>query len=533
MGVVQEETICGETVTTVTRDNKYAYERVSGFSIGFGPESAGTSGAPAVREPEAGQGAENGAPERPVDGKGGAASPPQDGPTTTARSFIPLAESDEPDGGDSVEEAEDRDEMEEELRRDVPASEFSLPWESTCRRIYSPLLRLHQEIVEFAKFLQPTAQERRKRQDAIARVKEVIVSLWPSARVEVFGSYETGLYLPTSDIDMVVLNSNCTNVTAGLRLLANKASAAGIAKNLLVLSKAKIPIVKFEDAETNFKFDISFDVDGGPQAVIFIKDMIRAQPLIRPLVYILKIFLQQRELNEVYSGGIGSYGLIIMVNVFLLTHESRLDKRDRRWSDQKAEKCLGILLIDFFELYGHTLNMYEVGISSRKGGFFYDKRSYGFYSVDRPYLLSIEDPLQRDSDIGKNSFNIQKVKQAFQFAHQVLTAPESEFGELLLMRIVRMDGVLVRRLEAVGPAAGEEGEEPGVARAEARVDLPPRPMVGGSPTEEGGPRTLSQREKMAVMGVAISISSEEEEGEVSGSEDGEVQVVNVKRSRLR
>ena len=35
------------------------------------------------------------------------------------------------------------------------------------------------------------------------------------------------------------------------------------------------------------------------------------------------------------------------------------------------------------------------------------------------------------------------------------------------------------------------------------------------------------------MGVAISISSEEEEGEVSGSEDGEVQVVNVKRSRLR
>ena len=73
----------------------------------------------------------------------------------------------------------------------------------------------------------------------------------------------------------------------------------------------------------------------------------------------------------------------------------------------------------------------------------------------------------------------------------------------------------------------------GVARAEARGDLPPRPMVGGSPAEEGGQRTLSQREKMAVMGVAISISSEEEEGEVSGSEDGEVQVVNVKRSRLR
>lgn len=31
------------------------------------------------------------------------------------------------------------------------------------------------------------------------------MSLWPQARVEVFGSFRTGLYLPTSDIDLVVI----------------------------------------------------------------------------------------------------------------------------------------------------------------------------------------------------------------------------------------------------------------------------------------------------------------------------------------
>ena len=45
------------------------------------------------------------------------------------------------------------------------------------------------------------------RNDVVCRIKQIIISRWPEAQVEVFGSYRTGLYLPTSDIDLVVIGN--------------------------------------------------------------------------------------------------------------------------------------------------------------------------------------------------------------------------------------------------------------------------------------------------------------------------------------
>jgi non-canonical poly(A) RNA polymerase PAPD5/7 len=48
--------------------------------------------------------------------------------------------------------------------------------------------------------------------------------------------------------------------------------------------------------------------------------------------------------------------------------------------------------MEFFELYGKNFNYDEVGISIRKGGFYYGKRGRGWYRGGQAYLLSIEDP---------------------------------------------------------------------------------------------------------------------------------------------
>ena len=51
----------------------------------------------------------------------------------------------------------------------------------------------------------------------------------------------------------------------------------------------------------------------------------------KPLLLILKIFLLQRCLNEVFKGGLSSYSLSTMVAHFLLTHQSRhLDRKGGR-----------------------------------------------------------------------------------------------------------------------------------------------------------------------------------------------------------
>ena len=65
---------------------------------------------------------------------------------------------------------------------------------------------------------------------------------------------------------------------------------------------------------------------------------------------------------QVYTGGIGSYGLIVMVASFLLLYPARAPEGSLR----EGEVCnLGELLVDFFRLYGRTLNTTAVGISCR------------------------------------------------------------------------------------------------------------------------------------------------------------------------
>ena len=192
--------------------------------------------------------------------------------------------------------------------------------------------------------------------------------------------------------------------------------------------------------------------------------------MLRPLVLIIKLFLQQRELNEVYSGGIGSYALIVMLIAFLQLHTSRRrgaaaaaaaaaeDKHKRGRGSTKApasplEPSLGVLLIDFFRLYGRVINMKNVGVSATGGGHYFSKeeREGGSWMQEgREFMLSVEDPKDSCNDISRNSFNVMRVKSAFDFGYQQLSAPSSP-DESLLARILRLGPILSSRRKPVNP----------------------------------------------------------------------------------
>jgi non-canonical poly(A) RNA polymerase PAPD5/7 len=57
-----------------------------------------------------------------------------------------------------------------------------------------------------------------------------------------------------------------------------------------------------------------------------------------------------------------------------------------------ADKNLGVLVIEFFELYGCYFNYEETGISVRDGGTYFNKKQRGWYDYYKSNLLSIEDP---------------------------------------------------------------------------------------------------------------------------------------------
>lgn len=65
---------------------------------------------------------------------------------------------------------------------------------------FSFCFRLHQEIEQFYAHMVPTGIEHATRMDVVTRIETAVLNLWPNSRVEVFGSFRTGLYLPTSDI---------------------------------------------------------------------------------------------------------------------------------------------------------------------------------------------------------------------------------------------------------------------------------------------------------------------------------------------
>lgn len=338
-------------------------------------------------------------------------------------------------GGETPCAVDVAEERENEIERTLESGWFR----SDCR-FKSPMLQLHKEILDFCDFLSPTPEEDASRNAAVERVADVIRYIWPNCRVEVFGSYRTGLYLPSSDIDVVILNSNIKTPQLGLQALARALSQKGIAKKIQVIGKARVPIIKFIEKVTDVAFDVSFDVDNGPKAAEYIQEAISRLPPLRPLCLILKVFLQQRELNEVYSGGIGSYALLAMLIAML---------RSVNDCQRSPEHNLGILLVKFFEFYAHRLNTWDVGVSCNGEGTFFLKSRKGFQIKGRPFLICIEDPQTPGNDIGKNSFNYFQIRSAFMMAYSTLTNTKTIMNlgpnRSILGTIIRPDAVLLER----------------------------------------------------------------------------------------
>lgn len=303
------------------------------------------------------------------------------------------------------------------------------------------LVTLHKEILAFSEYIAPTFEELYMRNEIICRITKVIKEQLPQAEVDVFGSYKTGLFLPTSDIDMVVFGEW---KTLPLNFLKDALIREQISDqdNVKVLDRASVPIIKVLEPRTELKVDISFNTVNGVKSAELIKKYLVEFPCLRALVMVLKQFLIQRDFNEVWTGGIGSYSLILMTVSFLQLH-AKVDPRSHQVN-------LGALLIEFFELYGRCFNYMKTAIRIQNGGSYMPKdellKQFGTSGYYRSSVLCIEDPLNPSNDIGKGSYGALKVKQAFEYAYFVLSyavLPQNEFllrnsNQSVLGRIIRI-----------------------------------------------------------------------------------------------
>jgi len=298
-------------------------------------------------------------------------------------------------------------------------------------------ISLHEEIKYFVNYISPTREEILMRENVIKKISAIVKSLWHSAEIEVFGSFSTQLFLPYSDIDLVISGVKLFDLSA-LFKLRDEIHKQKATTNLQLIANAKVPIIKLTDSYCGCTVDISFNVPNGPENTKIIQKYLKKIPVLRPVILVLKYFLQQRALNETYSGGIGSYALVLMVISFLQFHS--VNKKT-----YYNENDLGVLLTDFLEFYGTKFNYYKTGISVKKGGRYFAKDSReGWFDSQRPFMLALEDPHDSHNNVGKNSFAILSVKAAFAYAWNVLRADKIDSAPTKLCRILNIDETMER-----------------------------------------------------------------------------------------
>ncbi|CAX44767.1 topoisomerase 1-related protein TRF4, putative [Candida dubliniensis CD36] len=275
------------------------------------------------------------------------------------------------------------------------------------------------EMKDFVNYISPSSEEIVTRNNVISTLKTEIGMFWPGTETHVFGSCATDLYLPGSDIDMVVVSETGDYENRSrLYQLSTFLRTKKLAKNVEVIASAKVPIIKFVDPISELHIDVSFERTNGLDAAKRIRRWLISTPGLRELVLVIKQFLRSRRLNNVHVGGLGGYATIIMCYHFLRLHPKLST------SSMDALDNLGVLLIEFFELYGRNFSYDDLIISldsDTEEPRYEKKANHPILNTSRnTFSIVIRDPADTTNNITRSSYNLRDLKKAFGGAYQLL-----------------------------------------------------------------------------------------------------------------
>lgn len=221
---------------------------------------------------------------------------------------------------------------------------------------------LHSDIISFELEMLSIAQSKSAEVIFILSQLRAIASLhFPAAEVSLFGSYSTGLALPSSDMDVVIMDPGVESredVQLAVRRLGRLLLDYEWTVGTDVIETASVPLVRLQalgDVGEGIKVDVSFECVRGSSTILhigiasanYVRSQVLSHPLLRPLVLVLKHLLVLNDFNSAYTGGISSYALVLWALAYL---------KERETQD------LGELLMGFLEYYGKEFDPKRVGI---------------------------------------------------------------------------------------------------------------------------------------------------------------------------
>ncbi|RXW23756.1 hypothetical protein EST38_g2096 [Candolleomyces aberdarensis] len=311
----------------------------------------------------------------------------------------------------------------------------------------------------------PTKDEIALRQDLIDRFTTLIKkTAGAGTTVRPVGSCITGLFFPTSDIDMVMAFSPLP-----LSFLQSDIRRSGFASKIDSVLNASVPLLRITDAVTGLEIDLTAADGHGERATNAVRKWVKEDAsdderrVIKSLVMVLKMFLSIRRLGTTYTGGINSYVLVWMVVAWVKLEMPKMQARTsatnttattatRRYtrssdlddilaginsmsisshtlstatasasrsSTATTRTDLGSALLGFLRFYGQEFDYANKSIKFTSSSVRYDSK-YS-YATQR-YLLSITDPADSSVDMGSKAYGIKHVRETFRDAYDTLGA---------------------------------------------------------------------------------------------------------------
>lgn len=217
------------------------------------------------------------------------------------------------------------------------------------------LKSLHKDLLDFQEFnREQIIKIKPIQEELLGYIKEAVEETLPDYEVKLYGSHATGLCLSWSDLDTVLVHKKGISpqtYSPSLQSLYMKLYDKSWKKSIKYIETAVIPLIKIiaSDKYGNMQIDISVQDSKhyGLKCVELVKNYMKSFEALEPLLYSLKNLLKNANLNDPYTGGLSSYGLILMLVSFLQNQ----NEHGKSTSITK-ESNVGRLFLEFCYYYG-------------------------------------------------------------------------------------------------------------------------------------------------------------------------------------
>ena len=284
------------------------------------------------------------------------------------------------------------------------------------------------------------------RKDLVQQFTKLITSFNMNASIRPVGSYVTGLYLPTSDIDMVITFPLLGGYSSRLYTLIGKIRNSGFASKIEDVLHATVPLIRITDKITGIQIDLTAADGHAVKATEAVQEWLQHSSPAKPLLFVVKMFLSIRRCGTTYTGGINSYALFWMVVAWVKLempkekpaisfsdHDSlttalgglSLSKNATTSSSNSEGVDLGELLMKFLKFYGEEFDYERNAIKiAPTPGYCTKAYRYSRYPTTQRYLLSIYDPADTFIDMGSKAYGIKHIQESFKSAYRSLASLE-------------------------------------------------------------------------------------------------------------